>query len=507
MPVWWLTFVALAAAAFHQVMLLLPIAVMIGVPVLFYGNVVLCAVALVAFGGLAWLVQPTWHSGVDAVPRHQAPDLYAEVDALADALQAPRVHHIALDDSLNAGALERHRGLSLRPTRRVMVLGLPMLRLLDADAARAVIAHELGHFSHRHGRLGHWLYRTREAWSDWAGAEDEHGGSGDTSPWERAARTFGQRFVPWFRTHSEAHSRCCEFEADAVAVRCTRPAALARALMLLTWADVLQAEQGRGRLRTRLRNLDAPPDDWALWSAELHTASRPDDDMLAALLGAHQPRGSHPSHADRLAALGCLPQQLDLAPTRFDDSAAAAWLGSHWTASCRRESPWRSQASRIEWAVAHAALNGIDDLALPDPDETPAAVGPASRRSAARRRRVAACATLEGRIDAHRLDPEIADAVRRGLAAHPVIAQAWAFHVAMPEAPGGAAMLSLVLRVDPARLHALEIHESDVMAAVDGLLRWLLPAEAEWHVLLRYTSEGMPSTLAPWATQAAALKW
>lgn len=273
-PVWWLTLVALAAAGFHQAMLLLPIALAIGLPVLFYGHVSIAAVALVGFLVLAWAVQPSWHLGVRIVPRAQAPLLYTQIDALADTLKAPRVHHIALDASLNAGAIERHRGLSLRPTRRVMVLGLPLLRLLDVDSAKAVIAHELGHFSRHHGRLGHWLYRTRQAWSDWARL-DGYNDDRDSSPWERAGRAFGEMFLPWFRRQSEAHSRRCEFEADAIAARCAPPAALGRAL-LLTWLDTVEDRNGRSTLRERIRRDAAPPEDWSDWPAAAHPRVPPD---------------------------------------------------------------------------------------------------------------------------------------------------------------------------------------------------------------------------------------
>jgi heat shock protein HtpX len=57
---------------------------------------------------------------------------------------------------VNAAVLEigRHR--------RVLIVGLPLLRLLSERALRSVIAHELGHYAGGDTRLGPWIYRTRE---------------------------------------------------------------------------------------------------------------------------------------------------------------------------------------------------------------------------------------------------------------------------------------------------------------------------------------------------------
>jgi heat shock protein HtpX len=48
-------------------------------------------------------------------------------------------------------------------SRRVFGLGLPLLRTLDADQMRAVLAHEFGHFHGGDTKLGLWIYKTRSA--------------------------------------------------------------------------------------------------------------------------------------------------------------------------------------------------------------------------------------------------------------------------------------------------------------------------------------------------------
>lgn len=498
-PRWLLATAAVAAAAFFQLMLLLPCAVLIAIPVFFYGaNTTVLAWGGLGFLILAWLVQPDWRSALKTLPRDQASALYAKVDALTDALQAPRVHEIALDDSINAGAFERHRGLSLRPTRRVLVLGLPLLRLLDTAAAEAVIAHELGHFSRRHGRLGHWIYRTRAAWMSWASAEGL-GGHDDvesTSPWERAGRNFAAMFLPWFRRASEAHSRRCEFEADAQAARHASPAALGRALLLIERASQRQEESLAAMVRERLA-LDAePPSDWVEWTPRLLVQSPVTEAEREALLRHRQPRGSHPPHAARLEALGCDASRLALTPAAFEDSAAARWLSpAQWQALCREHSPWAGASQGLRWAMGHAALAGTDPAQWPVAAMAPPRRDEASRRRRQRRLWAAGEALERGRVRPHTLTSWQRDALVQALTANPLIGQAWAFDATLPESDGGGAMLCLVMRIDPVGLRERHLTEDDVLDQVQSTADLLWPAGMEWGARLSYLTEGLPPEL------------
>ncbi|HEY1398291.1 M48 family metallopeptidase [Roseateles sp.] len=497
-PTWVVAGAAVAASAFFQLLLLLPCAVAMAIPIMFYGanNTVLIWGGL-GFVLLAWLVQPDWRLSLKTLRRDEAPGLYAKVDALTDALQAPRVHEIALDASINAGALERHRGLSLRPTRRVLVLGLPLLRLLDEAAAEAVIAHELGHFSRRHGRLGHWVYRTRAAWSSWARTErlsmDEDVES--SSPWERAGRNFAAMFLPWFRRASEAHSRRCEFEADALAARLASPRALGRALLLIERASVRQARTFEDMVRERLALDVEPPADWVEWAPRALTREPVTAAEVAELLQHRQPRGSHPTHAARLAALGCDPSDLDLTPAGADECAGARWLGASWDAQCRSHSPWAGESQRLRWTMGHAALAGTDRTQWPMLSVEVPRRDAAARRLRQRRLWEAGEALQKGRVQVHALTPWQQDALRHALAANPLIGQAWAFEAPLPEAEGGGTMLCLVMRIDPEGLRARHLTEDDVLDQVQTTADLLWPAGREWGARLSYMTEGLPPDL------------
>src|SRR5579871_1632467 len=96
--------------------------------------------------------------------RDEAPELYREVDAIADRLRAPRPHEIRIDSRLNAAASQTPRFGLFGSYRNVLLLGMPLLLGLEPAEMRAVIAHEFGHFSGSHGKFGARAYRVNATW-------------------------------------------------------------------------------------------------------------------------------------------------------------------------------------------------------------------------------------------------------------------------------------------------------------------------------------------------------
>jgi Zn-dependent protease with chaperone function len=553
----WLAAVALGAAALNQVFWLLPLALMLGLPALWYGNVVLSGVALAAFLLLAWVFQPR-----EADPPHElspddAPLLFERVHALADALRAPRVHAVALNDELNAGAVELNRGVSLRPVKRVLILGRP---LLDAPAAEAVIAHELGHFSRRHGRLGHWLYGTRQSWV--VLSRPEHDLAADSSAWERAAAGFATRFLPWFDRLSFAHMRRCEFEADALAAEVVGPAALARALVLLQHQHRQCERMGERALRQLMRRHAEPPAD--LLEREVAAWRHGGEGACAVPPDEAEEGGTHPPLAQRLAALGVAAQHWPWP----DTSAAALWLGGR---ALQLATEPADAATRLRWAMGHRLMRGLaagPDAALarrwqlalafgePAPTqplsdsplelllrarfeleaghrETARALleacrahktgerdvatawlvehalgqDPEDRRrheawlQRVRQRREAAAEDLvadreQGRVDVAPLQGSDCRAIAEALHAHPAIREAWLFGQAATVQDVAYQAAVLLMRVDPQQMATLKQDEEDLAALTRELLGWIAPPGLLRLVLVRYTTEGIAPRLA-----------
>jgi Zn-dependent protease with chaperone function len=98
--------------------------------------------------------------------------------------------------------------------RRVMIVGLPVMRMLSVDELRAVIAHEFGHYAGGDTRVGPWTYRTRETII--RTVQELH----DEDSWGR--RAVQQPFIWYakaFLRITNAISRREEFAADAFAAR------------------------------------------------------------------------------------------------------------------------------------------------------------------------------------------------------------------------------------------------------------------------------------------------
>ena len=94
--------------------------------------------------------------------RASHPRLFAELDAIAAALNEPVPSEVYLTHEVNAWVTDRG-GVLGWSSRRVMGLGLPLMAILTISEFRAVLAHEFAHYYGGDTRLGPWLYKTRMA--------------------------------------------------------------------------------------------------------------------------------------------------------------------------------------------------------------------------------------------------------------------------------------------------------------------------------------------------------
>ncbi|MCD9097432.1 M48 family metallopeptidase [Luteimonas fraxinea] len=316
----------------------------------------LAIVLLIAGAGIAALVRALWvrFEVPDGrlLAADEAPALQAEVERLRQATGAPPLAGIVIDTQLNAAAASLPRLLGLAGHRHYLVLGLPLLQLLDRDEAAAVIAHEFGHFGEQHGRLAGWLYRVRFTWYR---AVDGLARSGFllSLPIARFYAWYAPLFDAWSFVLARAH----EFRADATAARVVSRDAMASAL--------LRIEHGSGRLQStlwprvlaRARVQSHPPVQLLAPLIEgLRAAPQPDPARLLAIADRDvDPYDTHPVLARRLNALGAS------AVLRTPGAPASVWLGDALDAIERDlDQHWRTQL-KTEWQALHAA--GSDDRA------------------------------------------------------------------------------------------------------------------------------------------------
>ncbi len=96
--------------------------------------------------------------GLVLTPEDQ-PTLWDEVHEIAAAVGTRAPDEIRLVGEVNASVWEQSRFLGLVGGRRVMTVGAPLVLGLTRRQLRAVLAHEMGHFSHRHTALAPIAYR------------------------------------------------------------------------------------------------------------------------------------------------------------------------------------------------------------------------------------------------------------------------------------------------------------------------------------------------------------
>lgn len=233
---------------------------------------------------------------------NEAPALRAEVERLRIATGAPRLDGIIIDADLNAAAASVPRAMGLLGHRHYLLLGLPLMQLLDREQFASVVAHEFGHFGGGHGRFAGWIYHVRLSWYRLLEALQAQ------RSWaNKPFVAFFDWYAPYFNAYTFVLARAQEYQADATAARVVGNRAAGQALV--------QVNLGAARLERDFwpgvqRATQAQPTPPALlyrdMGASLQQApAATDAERLAqALARAPDFDDTHPTLAQRLAALG-----------------------------------------------------------------------------------------------------------------------------------------------------------------------------------------------------------
>lgn len=304
----------------------------------------------------------------------QAPALFAELARLRRLGRLPRIHAVVVDASLNAGLSQTPRLGILGWPHNDLLLGLPLLLSLSPAAFRAVLAHELGHLSGRHGRRGAWIYRVRVTWLQVLAALEQR-----RSALARPLRAFFGWYGPYFGAASLALAREQEREADRFSAAATDPRTAADALAAVTVADWALERRFWPDMTRRTGAEAAAPAGYLedLEAAVRRAAAEPEAQqaLSRALLRRSRGADTHPALAERLAALGQEPR----VPAAFEESAASHYLGAalpelraaldaawregvaeHWERSHAQRAGQAARRAELEAAAAAGALPADD---------------------------------------------------------------------------------------------------------------------------------------------------
>ncbi len=276
---------------------------------------ILCLIG--AFGVLRGLLSVVRHKreplpGVAVSPAEQ-PLLWQTVRELAEHVGTRPPDRIHLVEDVNAAVTEDARFLGLRPGPRTMLIGVPLLLTLSVAQLRAVLCHELGHYSGRHTQLGPLTYRGFEALRRVLVQLQDR----------PVLRRVFELYARLFFLASRAVSRRQELEADAAAARVA----------------------GRRAMASALREVDVTAAAWGFFMQNYVSFGAQGGHLPADLIGGFHRLLQEPSRQGELAELRAEPPADDT--SRYD---------SH-----------PSLAARL------AALDGVDDADVAD-DPRPAAV-------------------------------------------------------------------------------------------------------------------------------------
>ncbi|MBB4635839.1 M48 family metallopeptidase [Longimicrobium terrae] len=280
--------------------------------------------------------------------RENAPALMDEIERMRVATGAGPLHQVLLTEDLNASVMQLPRLGIFGWYRNYLQLGLPLLASMTTDEFRAVLAHEFGHISGRHSRFGTWLHRVSATWHrvDAELRERPHGA-------QFIFTKFFAWYAPYFASYCAVLSRQQEFEADRAAAAAAGKDAAAAALCRIAVADMYLGTTFWPRVFRDTRQQPTPPAGIyrRLWQESRAAVAEPRaDQWLRGSLGAPTaPWDSHPSLAERLAALSATAP----VPPPVEVSAADALLGSaadRWVEPMSRS--WES-AVDVAWRERH----------------------------------------------------------------------------------------------------------------------------------------------------------
>ncbi|SBT51038.1 M48 family metallopeptidase [Micromonospora narathiwatensis] len=244
----------------------------------------------------------------------EAPQLWATVRELAAAVGTRAPDEIRLLPDVNAAVSEQSRLLGLLGGRRTLYVGLPLLQGLRVDQLRSVLAHELGHYSGRHTRLGGVAYRGRLAIEETVER---------ISPRNPIGWVF-KGYALLYLMVDNAASRRQELEADRASVRLAGHEAATSALRTLPALDAAWAFYMRQYVEAGW-SAGLLPDDLFGGFAQLLDARRNEIDELRENAPERKPSrwDTHPPIGVRVAAMVETPAATEARP---DDRPASIVL-------------------------------------------------------------------------------------------------------------------------------------------------------------------------------------
>lgn len=291
----------------------------------------------------------------------EAPALFAQLAALRQTLRAPRIHHVLLTDELNAAIVQYPRFGLFGFEQNYLILGLPLLQVVNEAEALAIVAHEFGHLSGQHGRFNGYIYRLRSTWGRIQQLSEQWQG------WiaRRIAGLF-RWYAPYFNAYTFVLARQNEYAADRMSVRLVGEQSAANALLRVNFAAQFEEEVFWPAIQKRVQASEQPLANRSqLWQQSV-AAQLDETHRLRYLAHAQQQKtdhlDTHPSLSDRLRAI-TMPLDEDAARALLPPTASAAehWLAPSLTLLQQEfDSRWQTDV-REQWQTRYLELHASQE--------------------------------------------------------------------------------------------------------------------------------------------------
>jgi Zn-dependent protease with chaperone function len=237
------------------------------------------------------------------ITQSDAPGLFAVINKLENAEQV-RIDEVRIADNYNACVLQIPRLGLLGWYKNYLIIGLPLLYGNTVEQATATLAHEMGHISGSHGKLGAWIYSLQSTWQTLIQTLRQEGGASYF-----AFFPFFAWYMPKFNAYARVLTRQQEYEADRLANELSTKQANAESLVLF---DLHLRHLGTSfwkHVADSVKTSKDPPEDlYVRLGQELQHVAMSEDTAqkwFQEALNAHTDiRDSHPSLIDRLVDIG-----------------------------------------------------------------------------------------------------------------------------------------------------------------------------------------------------------
>ena len=283
--------------------------------------------------------------------RDAAPELFEFVHSTCKELRAKYPEKVFVTDEFNAAVATLPR-FGMFGRKVYMLLGLPLMQALTPEQFKAVLAHEIGHISEKHGAFAKWAYQLREAWGRFIDSQEVH---------EHKFAALYEKFVNWFFPYFTAYSfvlmREHEKDADRYSVQVVGAKPAGEALIALeTQTARLNDVFWKNVHEENIARAVAPTGVFSRMLGELRSAD-PEHETKTLARAVQFPtdyNDSHPSLAERLRLMGYWEGEgVPSLPAKADTSAADFFLGASVSKlTAEFDSVWDEKIAE-DWLTRH----------------------------------------------------------------------------------------------------------------------------------------------------------